>query len=91
MQGRILVREIKPETITKGGLILLDSTAERSLMKATVVKLGSPTPDYDCSPIKEGSIVLFVEYASSDIEHGGEKLRFIRYEDIIGTIKENEL
>lgn len=86
MQGRILVKEIKPEEKTKGGLILPKSAQERSLMKALVITCGAPSPEYDCSLITEGSTVLFVEYAAAEVELEGEEYRFVRYEDVIGTI-----
>jgi chaperonin GroES len=86
MQGRVLVKEIKPDDKAKGGLILPESAKDRSLMKGEVLKLGVPTPDYDCSGIVLGAKVLFVEYAAAEVELDGEKYRFIRYEDVIGTI-----
>lgn len=86
MQGRILVTEIPPESKTKGGLILPETAKDRALMRGEVLELGVPTPDYDCSLINKGSIVLFVEYAAAELEVAGVKYRFIRYEDVIGTL-----
>ncbi len=82
MQGRITIREIKPEEKV-GGLILPESAKDKSLMRGVIVSCGTPTPDYDCSDLNIGVEVLFVEYASAEIP-GENGLRFIRYEDIQG-------
>src|ERR1035437_4900007 len=87
MQGRILVKEILPENKTKGGLILPESAKERALMRGEVIELGVYTPDYDCTLINKGSTVLFVEYAAAELDVDGVKYRFIRYEDVIGTLE----
>lgn len=89
MQGRVLVKEIPPENKTKGGLILPETAKERALMRGLVLELGVPTPDYDCTPILKGSTVLFVEYAAAELEVDGIKYRFIRYEDVIGTLADD--
>lgn len=91
MQDRVLIKEIQPPETTKGGLILPSSARDRSLMRGVVLKLGTPSVDYNLTlaGIKIGSKILFVEYSSSEVELGGEKFRFIRYEDIIGTYDED--
>lgn len=86
MQGRILVKEIKPESKTAGGLILPQSATERSLMKGVVLELGIPTPDYDCSGIQEGSVVLFVMFASAEVGDDMPDGRILRYEDVVCTV-----
>ncbi len=86
MQGRILVKEIIPEGKTPGGLILPDSAKAQPLTKGLVIACGTPSPEYDCSPIVPEKIVLFVEYSSAEWTEDKEKYRFVRYEDIIGTL-----
>ena len=88
MQGRILVKEIHPQDKTTGGLILPESATKKALVKAEVIRVGLPIQEYDCSEIKEGAIVLFVEYAGAEVEEEGEKCLLVRYEDIIGVIEE---
>lgn len=85
MRDRVLIQEIQPPEITKGGLILPTSARDRSLMRGIVLKKGECSDDYNLTLINIGSKILFVEYSSSEVELGGEKFRFIRYEDIIGT------
>lgn len=89
MQGRILVKVINPEEKTKGGLYLPESAKDRSLIKAEVKALGLQTPDYDCHWISAGSIVLFVEYAASEIP-GKPEYRLVRYEDVHAVIEKEE-
>lgn len=83
MQGRILVKEVETVEKVKGGLYIPTDANNKSLIKAEVIRVGTPTPDYDCSDIKVGVEVLFVEYAAAEID-GEEGCRIVRYEDILG-------
>jgi len=80
MYGFVLIREIQSPVITKGGLILPESAKKQGLMRGEVVKLGDAGPDYDCSDIKIGTKVMFVEYSSADVEEDG--LRLLPYTEI---------
>ncbi len=87
MQGIILVKEIKPENKTEGGLLIPDSANQKSLIKAKVISCGEKTIN-DSPDIVEGAIVLFVQYSASDIEDNGDKFYLVGYSEIKGVVEE---
>ena len=86
MQGRIVVKEVKPIAEAKGGLLVPDSAKEKALIRGIVVARGNETPDYDCSPIERDKEVLFIKYSAQDVEDKGEVYMILRYEDVLATI-----
>lgn len=87
MQGILLVKEIKPDSVTKGGLILPESANQKSLVRAKVIRCGEKTIS-DPLDIKEDVIVLFVKYSASDILENGETYYLVGYSEIKGIDEE---
>jgi len=87
MQGRIVVKVIKEEDTTKSGFYLTETDKEKDLVKGKVVRCGSFVDGIDCSSVTEGSIVLYVKWAASNIESGDESYNLIRYEDVVAVME----
>ena len=85
MQGRVLVKVKDVQEAPKGGLILPDS--DKFLIRAVVVAKGSPTPGYECSPIKVGTEVAFYRYGAQDgfVDEDGIEYSMVKYENIENT------
>ena len=87
---RILVKRIKEEEKTKGGIIIPD-TAKEKPQEGKVVAVGKGkmteqgkllTPD-----VKAGDKILFGKYSGSEFKHEGEDLLILREDDILGIIE----
>jgi len=81
---RILIKPIKTEEMTAGGIYLPDSAKEKK-KQGIVVEIGD-FKDESKLPIKKGDIVLYTGYASEEIEVGGEVYIILNCKDVIAKI-----
>ena len=87
---RILVKRIKEEERTKGGIIIPD-TAKEKPQEGKIVAVGKAKygDDGKLIPIevKAGDKILFGKYSGSEFKHEGEDLLILREDDILGIIE----
>ena len=87
---RILVRRIKEEERTKGGIIIPDTAKEKPQEgKVVAVGKGKYADNGKLIPIevKAGDKILFGKYSGSEFKHEGEDLLILREDDILGIIE----
>jgi chaperonin GroES len=87
---RILVKRIKEEERTKGGIIIPDTAKEKPQEgKVVSVGKGKYSDDGKLIPIevKAGDKILFGKYSGSEFKHEGEDLLILREDDILGIIE----
>ena len=88
---RILVKRIKEEEKTKGGIIIPDTAKEKPQeAKVVAVGKGKYAEDGKLIPmeVKAGDKVLFGKYSGSEIKLDGEDHLILREDDILGVISE---
>jgi chaperonin GroES len=87
---RILVKRIKEEEKTKGGIIIPD-TAKEKPQEGKVVAVGKGkmteqgkllVPD-----VKAGDKILFGKYSGSEVKIEGEEHLILREDDILGVLE----
>ena len=86
---RILVKRIKEEEKTKGGIIIPDRAKEKpqegrvvTVGKGKMTELGKlVTPD-----VKAGDKILFAKYSGSEVKILDEEHLILREDDILGVI-----
>jgi len=87
---RILVKRIKEEEKTKGGIIIPD-TAKEKPQEGKVVAVGKGkmteqgkllTPD-----VKAGDKILFGKYSGSEVKIDDEEHLILREDDILGVLE----
>jgi chaperonin GroES len=90
LSDRILVKRIKEEDKTKGGIIIPD-TAKEKPQEALVLAVGKGkmaesgkllVPD-----IKAGDRILFGKYSGSEITFDAEDHLILREDDILGVLE----
>ena len=90
LHDRVLVRRVKEEEKTKGGIIIPD-TAKEKPQEAKVVAVGSGRLTDDGKQIalevKKGDRVLFGKYSGSEVTIEGEEHLIIREEDVLAVIQ----
>ena len=87
---RILVKRIKEEERTKGGIIIPDTAKEKPQEgKVVAVGKGKYGDDGKLIPIevKAGDKILFGKYSGSEFKLEGEDLLILREDDILGIIE----
>jgi chaperonin GroES len=87
---RILVKRIKEEEKTKGGIIIPD-TAKEKPQEGKVVAVGKGKHDENGKliplEVKAGDKILFGKYSGSEIKLEGEEHLILREDDILGILE----
>jgi chaperonin GroES len=87
---RILVKRIKEEEKTKGGIIIPDTAKEKPQEGMVVaVGKGKTTEDGKLLPpdVKAGDKILFGKYAGSEVKLEDEEHLILREDDILGVLE----
>ncbi|KAK1937430.1 chaperonin, 10 kDa domain containing protein [Babesia divergens] len=88
---RVLVARVKPETKTKSGILLPESSSLSSRL-ATVLAVGpgklTSSGQLASPTLKKGDTVVVPDYGGMELKLDGEKYAVFREEDIIGVVKE---
>ena len=88
---RVLVKRIKEEDKTKGGIIIPDTAKEKPQEgKVVAVGRGKVAEDGKLVPpeVRVGDKILFGKYSASEIKLDGEEHIVLREDDILGIITE---
>ena len=89
LHDRVLVRRVKEEEKTKGGIIIPDTAKEKPI-EAKVISLGPgkllETGDVRPLDVKKGDRVLFGKYSGTEVKIDGEDHLILREDDILGVV-----
>ncbi|MHB8927856.1 MAG: co-chaperone GroES [Bacillota bacterium] len=84
LDDRVLVKPLKPEEKTQGGIILPD-TAKEKPQEGKVIAVGT---DEDLQKVvKEGDIVLYAKFGGQETKVDGEDHLILSRSDILALIK----
>jgi chaperonin GroES len=90
LQDRILVKRLKEEEKTKGGIIIPDSAKEKpsegivvAVGKGKVLENGTKV----ALDVKKGERVLFSKYGGTEVKIEGEEHLIMREDDILGVVE----
>ena len=90
LQDRVIVRRVKEEEKTKGGLYIPDSAKEKPV-EAIVIAVGNGKVLEDGTvrklDVKAGDRILFGKYSGSEVKVDGEEHLILREDDILGVIE----
>ncbi len=90
LQDRIILKRVKEEEKTKGGIIIPDSAKEKPI-EGEVVAVGSGKALEDGTlrklEVKVGDRVLFGKYSGTEVKLEGEEHLIVREDDILGILE----
>ncbi|MFH1241466.1 MAG: co-chaperone GroES [Pseudomonadota bacterium] len=90
LHDRVIVKRVKEEEKTKGGIIIPD-TAKEKPVEGKVIAVGDGKVQEDGKKlpleVKAGDRVLFGKYAGTEIQIDGEEHLIMREDDIIAIVK----
>ena len=90
LHDRILVKRVKEEETTKGGIIIPDTAKEKPI-EAKVVEVGTgrilDSGEVRELAVKKGDLVLFGKYGGTEVKIDGEDHLILREDDILGIIE----
>ncbi len=90
LHDRVLVRRVKEEEKSAGGIIIPDSVKEKPQEgKIIAVGAGAVGDDNERIPldVKKGDRVLFGKWSGSEVTVDGEELLIMKESDILGVIE----
>ena len=89
LQDRILVKRVKEEERTKGGIIIPD-TAKEKPQEGEVIAVGNgkvlENGKLQPLDVKAGDRILFSKYSGSEVKIEGEEYTILREDDVLGVI-----
>jgi len=90
LHDRILVKRVKEEEKTKGGIIIPDTAKEKPI-EAKVVAVGTgrilDNGEVRALAVKKGDLVLFGKYGGTEVKIDGQDHLILREDDILGIIE----
>jgi chaperonin GroES len=90
LHDRVIIKRIKEEETTKGGIIIPD-TAKEKPSEGKVIAVGNgkilENGTVKALEVKKGDKVLFGKYAGTEIKIEGEEHLIMREDDIIAIVE----
>ena len=89
LHDRVLVRRVKEEEKTKGGIIIPDTAKEKPQEgKVIAVGTGVRAEDGKVTPldVKAGDKILFGKWSGTEVKLEGEDLIIMKESDILGIV-----
>ena len=90
LQDRVIVKRVKEEEKTKGGIIIPD-TAKEKPMEAQVVAVGKGKVNEEGKQfpldVKKGDRILIGKYAGTEIKIDEEEHLILREEEVLAVIE----
>ena len=90
LQDRIIIKRVKEEEKTKGGIIIPDSAKEKPI-EGEVIAVGNGKILEDGSvrklDVKAGERILFGKYSGTEVKIEGEEHLILREDDVLGVIE----
>ena len=87
---RVVVRRIKEDQKTAGGIIIPDTVQEKP-QEGQVISVGPGAPDDKGklvpTTVKAGEYVLFGKWSGSEVKLEGEELLIMKESDIMGVLE----
>ena len=89
LQDRVLVKRLKEEEKTKGGIIIPDTAKEKPI-EGEVIAVGNgkvtEKGDVRKLDVKKGDRILFGKYSGTEVKIDGEDHLILREDDILGVV-----
>ena len=89
LNDRVVVKRAPEETVSEGGIVIPDSSAEKPT-KGEIVAVGegklNDNGTRSSLTVKVGDNVLFGQYAGTEITIDGEKVLIMREDDILAIV-----
>lgn len=90
LHDRVIVKRVKEEEKTKGGIIIPDTAKEKPIEgKVVAVGNGKRLDDGTLQKleVKKGDRVLFGKYSGTEVKIDGEDHLILREDDIVGVVE----
>jgi chaperonin GroES len=90
LQDRVIIKRVKEEEKSKGGIIIPDTAKEKPI-EGEIIAVGNGKVQEDGTvrklDVKVGDRVLFGKYSGTEVKIDGEERLIIREDDILGVLE----
>ena len=90
LHDRVVVRRVKEEEKTRGGIIIPD-TAQEKPQEGEVIAVGPGARDEDgeriALDVKTGDRILFGKWSGTEVKIDGEDLLIMKESDVMGVVE----
>ena len=89
LQDRVIVKRVKEEEKTRGGIIIPDTAKEKPIEGEVIaVGNGKVLDDGKVRPldVKPGDRILFGKYSGTEVKVDGEDLVLLREDDVLAVV-----
>ena len=90
LQDRVIVKRVKEEEKTKGGIIIPDTAKEKPI-EGEVIAVGNGKVQEDGSvrklDVKAGDRILFGKYSGSEVKIEDKEYLILREEDVLAILE----
>lgn len=88
IQDSLIVKPLEGQTTTASGIVIPDTVSQDKPMKGTVIAVGpgkKVNGEMITSPVNEGDIVIFRQYAQTEVKVDGEELYVLNFDGVLAT------
>jgi len=90
LHDRVIVKRVKEEEKTKGGIIIPDTAKEKPI-EGEVLAVGNGKVNEDGTlrklDVKVGDRILFGKYSGTEVKIDGDDLLIMKESDVLGVIE----
>ena len=89
MRGKVLIKLIKEEKMTKSGIVLPDTVEKEELERGEVIAVGAPKMDHGQAlptEVKVGDKVILKKYGPDKVKMDGEEFMIADEDDLVGML-----
>ena len=90
MRGKVMIKPVKEEKVTKSGIVLPDTVEKEELEQGEVIALGAPKMDDGKeipSELKVGDRVILKKYGPDKVKIDGAEYMIAEEEDLVGIVQ----
>ncbi len=89
LQDRLIVKRVKEDDKTKGGIIIPDTAKEKPIEGEVIAVGNGKVHEGKVVPmeVKKGDRVLFGKYAGTEVKLDGEEHLILREDDVLGVLQ----
>jgi chaperonin GroES len=90
MRGKVLIKPLKEEKVTKSGIVLPDTVEKEELEQGEVMAVGQPKIDDGQqipTEVKVGDKVILKKYGPDKVKIDGQDYMIAEEDDLVGIIQ----
>jgi chaperonin GroES len=90
MRGKVLIKPLKEEKVTKSGIVLPDTVEKEELEQGEIIAVGQPKLDHGHElplEVTIGARVILKKYGPDKVKIDGQEYMIADEDDLVGLIQ----